>query len=301
MATALIFPGQGAQYVGMGQSLYESFPVVRSFYRAAEKMFGESFLQTCFYGPDDVLTQTKVCQPALFLHSVAAVAVLRSLFPEKEQSVAFGLSLGELTALWTAGVYDFETGLAIVAERSRLMQEACERTNGSMLCLLGGNTDDVDTVCASANVYKANLNCPGQIVLSGDAKCIQVARSIAEQMSFKRVLPLNVAGAYHSPLMESASIGFEKFLRDITFNVPQVPVLSNVMANVVSDPAVIRDLLVKQIVSPVLFEGCCTRAISMGVSEFIECGAGRTLSGLIKKIDKSVSVVSFDKSDDYNM
>lgn len=301
MATALVFPGQGAQYVGMGRSLYESFPVVSSLYTAAEKMLGKSFLQACFYGPDDVLTQTKICQPALFLHSVAAVTILRSLFPEKEHSVAFGLSLGELTALWSAGVYDFETGLAIVAERSRLMQFACEQTNGSMLCLLGGNSDDVDAICASSNVYKANLNCPGQIVLSGDAKCIQVARSIAEKMKFKRVLPLNVAGAYHSPLMESASIGFEKFLRDITFNVPNFPVLSNVTANVVNDPNIIKELLVKQIISPVLFENCCVRAINMGASEFIECGAGKTLSGLIKKIDKSVSVVNFDKSDDYNV
>ena len=300
MSIAFIFSGQGAQYVGMGLSLYESFANVKHLFGTAAKVLGQDFLQICFRGPDEFLTQTKICQPALFLHGCVAVSILRDRDPNIHCDVAFGLSLGELTALWAAGVFDFETGLHIVSMRGKLMQEACEKTQGAMLCVIGGTDDDLKSLCDETNIEIANLNCPGQVVLSGSLENIQLARELAARMSFKRAMLLNVAGAYHSRLMESARDGFEKFIKNIEFSAPNMKVLSNVTGDLVSDPKDIKQKLVEQIVSPVLFEKCCHKAIEIGVNKFLECGPGKSLAGLIRRIDKTLVTDNFDKSVDFN-
>ena len=300
MSVAFVFPGQGAQYVGMGLSLYESFANVKHLLDTGAQVLGQFFLQICFRVPDEFLTQTKICQPALFLHGCVAVSILRDRDPNIHCDVAFGLSLGELTALWAAGVFDFETGLHIVSMRGKLMQEACEKTQGAMLCVIGGTDDDLKSLCDETNIEIANLNCPGQVVLSGSLENIQLARELAARMSFKRAMLLNVAGAYHSRLMESARDGFEKFIKNIEFSAPNMKVLSNVTGDLVSDPKDIKQKLVEQIVSPVLFEKCCHKAIEIGVNKFLECGPGKSLAGLIRRIDKTLVTDNFDKSVDFN-
>jgi [acyl-carrier-protein] S-malonyltransferase len=299
MSIALMFPGQGAQYVGMGQSLCERNYVAKEIFSRAEKILGAQFLQICFQGPNEILKQTSICQPALFVHCCAAVNILREMGYDFD--IAYGLSLGELTALWAAEVVDFETGLHIVSERGRLMQVACEKTNGSMLCLLGGDWEDIDSICHESGVEVANMNCPDQVVISGETENIKKAQELAEKMAFKRVLPLNVAGAYHSKLMESASVGFEKVLQNIEFNAPRIKVLTNVTGESVESPREIKEMLVRQIISPVLFEKCCRSAMCMQVSEYFECGPGKTLCGMLKKIDRDIIAKNFDRIEDFNL
>lgn len=294
-----MFPGQGAQYVGMGQSLCESDYGGDEIFSRVEELLGLQFLQTCFYGPDEILMQTSICQPALFVHGCAVVSILRNM--GNSFDVAYGLSLGELTALWAAEVVDFETGLHIVSERGKLMQAACEKTKGSMLCLLGGDLEDIESICHESKVEVANMNCPGQVVISGEIENIKKAQELAEKMAFKRVLPLNVAGAYHSKLMESASVGFEKVLQNIEFQPPQIRVLTNVTGKSVGSPKEIKEMLVRQIISPVLFEKCCRSAIHMQISEYFECGPGKTLCGMLRKIDRNIIVKNFDRIEDFNL
>ncbi|MDR1414031.1 MAG: ACP S-malonyltransferase [Puniceicoccales bacterium] len=300
MGTALIFPGQGAQYVGMGLSICENSSAGKKIFSEAGEVLGDAFLQICLRGSEETLTQTSICQPALFLHGYAAAAILREKIPEKEYSIAYGLSLGELTALCVAGVFDFKTGLQLVAERGRLMQKSCEETDGAMLCLIGGNSEEVAAVCAETGIEMANLNCPGQIVVSGATGSIKKAKEVAEKMAFKRVLLLNVAGAYHSRLMEKAARKFENFLNEVQFQVPQIKVLSNVTGMPVESPGEIKKLLAEQIVSPVLFEKCCRSALQMGISEFFECGPGKALSGIVRKISGDVSLRNFDRMEDFD-
>ncbi|MDR3274237.1 MAG: ACP S-malonyltransferase [Puniceicoccales bacterium] len=301
MNIGLIFPGQGSQYVGMGKSLYDENHAASLIFELARKILGESFLNTLFCGPEEDLTATNCCQSALFVHSYAAVEAMRSLYPEKRAEVAFGLSLGELSALCIAEVFDFETGLKIAHARGSLMQKACENTRGTMVSLIGGMFDDILEICDKTGVEIANMNCPGQIVISGEYDSMQSAIEIAKKMSFKRIFPLKVAGAYHSRLMAEASASFEKFLRDIEFNDPKMKVISNVTADFVKTGEDAKRLLVKQIVSPVLFDKCCERAIRSGVRNFFECGAGKVLSGLMKRINSDANVVSLDNIADFNL
>ncbi|MDR2432390.1 MAG: ACP S-malonyltransferase [Puniceicoccales bacterium] len=298
MSIALMFPGQGAQYVGMGKSLCKGNRGAREIFSRAEKILGLQFSQICFLGPDEVLMQTSICQPALFVHGCAVINILREM--GNSFDVAYGLSLGELTALWAAEVIDFEAGVHMVSERGRLMQAACEKTKGSMLCLLGGALEDVDSLCHESGVEIANINCPGQVVIAGETKNIQKAQALAEKMTFKRVLPLNVAGAYHSRLMESASVGFEKVLQNIEFHPPRIKILTNVTGECIESPEKIKEMLVRQIVSPVLFEKCCRSAMRMQMSEYFECGPKKTLCGMLKRINKDIIAKSFDNMEDFN-
>lgn len=296
-----MFPGQGAQYVGMGKTLHDGNHAARLMYAQAANVLGEGFVNTCFCGPEERLTATDYCQPALFVHSCAVVKMMQGLYPEKRCDIAWGLSLGELSALHIAGVFDFETGVRVVHERGRLMQLACERTDGTMASLIGGFFDDIVELCDQSGVEIANINCPGQVVISGDKGCMKHATEIASKMSFKRIIPLKVAGAYHSKLMAEASAGFEKFLNDIEFSDPVIPVISNVTADFVKSAIDAKQLLVKQITSPVLFGKCCERAIRSGVDQMFECGAGRVLTGLMKRIDASIMVKSLDNLSDFNL
>ena len=293
MKTVLLFSGQGAQSVGMAKTLFDNYEPVRDLFRRADDALGFKISKYCFEGPMEQLTKTSVCQPALYLHGMAVVEVLRQSGMLGEPVCAIGLSLGELTAHAMAGTYDFETGLKIVAERGRLMQEACDASKGAMASFIGGTVDQVAQYCAEFDVDMANLNCPGQIVISGEADKVAAAVEAAKARGgFKMVIPLKVAGAYHSRLMKPARDAFEKYLEGIKFGSPNLAVYTNVTGKRVEEPEEIKEALVKQVVSPVRWEDCMRAAIALGADQFYECGPGGVLAGLGKRIDKSVAVKS---------
>ncbi|WP_309379832.1 ACP S-malonyltransferase [Cerasicoccus frondis] len=295
MAVAFIFSGQGAQAVGMGKSLCENSEAAKQVFDQANDVLGWDLKTVCFEGPVETLTETRVCQPALYVHGIAVVAALREQGKLPEIGGAAGLSLGELTALHLAGVFDFATGLEIVAKRGALMQEACESTNGGMTSLLGGDLQAAYDLAAAHDVDVANLNCPGQTVLSGDKDKIANATAAAQDAGFKRAIPLNVAGAYHSRLMQPAADAFEAFLAEKDFAAPIMPVFTNTTGQEIKAPAEIKQALVKQVVSAVRWEDCFRGLIALGMNEFYECGPGGTLAGLAKRIDRDASVKSLSE------
>ncbi|MGE9294217.1 MAG: ACP S-malonyltransferase [Puniceicoccales bacterium] len=291
MPVGLIFSGQGAHAIGMGKSYYENSPKARELFEQADEVLGWSLTKACFEGPDELLTETRVCQPALYLHGVVAVESMkeRGLLPEI--SAASGLSLGELTAHYAAGTYDFATGLKLVAERGRLMQEACDATAGGMASLIGGSPETAVELAANHDVDIGNQNCPGQVVLSGSKEGIAGAVAEAKEAGFKMAVPLKVAGAYHSRLMQPARDAYEAFIAPFDFKTPSIPVFSNTTGQVVSEPAAIKEALVKQVTSTVLWTDCFNGMIASGVTEFYECGPGKVLAGLAKRIDRSATVI----------
>ncbi len=299
MSTALLFSGQGAQKVGMGKSLYKNSVIAKSLYDQANEVLGYDFKKVCFEGPQEELTKTNICQPALYVHGLATYSIWKDRSSEETPRAALGLSLGELTALAAADVFDFEVGLMIVAERGRLMQLACEQTNGGMASVLGGAKEDVIALAKEFDVDMANLNCPGQIVISGEASNIEAAVEAGKGRGFKRVLPLTVAGAYHSRLMDPARVAFETYLDGVDFRSPTLSVFSNVDAKITDDPEAIKANLVKQVVSSVLWEDCMLNARSdAGITQFVECGMGGVLKGLAKRIDREMTVVAFQEFED---
>lgn len=290
MALGLLFSGQGAQTIGMGRSLCENSKTAEALYDEANEVLAWDLKKISFEGPDEALTETKVCQPALYVQGYAIYALLKEQGKLDDLQAACGLSLGELTALAAAGVYDFSTGLKLVAERGRLMQMACDATKGTMAAVIGGTADDVQAFCDEFDIEIANLNCPGQIVVSGENEKV-LAAVAASKGRFKLCKPLNVAGAYHSRLMTSARDAFADFLEEYEFKTPEIAVYTNVTGQRVSDPAAIKDCLVKQVVSSVRFEDCLRNMSSENdLSGFYECGPGKVLAGFAKRIDKSISV-----------
>jgi len=290
MATGILFSGQGAQTVGMGRSLYENSQLAKALYDEANEVLGWDLKSLCFEGPDEALTETKVCQPALYVQGYALFSILKERGKLDDLKAACGLSLGELTALAAAGVYDFATGLRLVAERGRLMQLACDATKGGMAAVIGGTPEDVQTFCDEFDIEIANLNCPGQIVISGDN--VKVLEAVAASKGrFKLCKPLNVAGAYHSRLMQSARDAFAEFIKDFDFKVPELVCYTNVTGGQISEPQAIKDALVSQVVSSVRFEdNLRNMAADNGISEFYECGPGKVLTGFAKRIDKELVV-----------
>jgi [acyl-carrier-protein] S-malonyltransferase len=300
MATALIFSGQGAQKVGMGKSLYENSATARALYDEANRVLGWDLAKICFEGPETELTQTKVCQPALFVHGLAVHAILKEQGKLGDVKFAFGLSLGEVTALTAAGVFDFATGLKVVAERGRLMQLACEQSTGSMAAILGEERATIYDLCAAFDIEAANFNAPGQIIVSGEKSKIDAAVAAAKDRGIKKVIPLNVAGAYHSRLMEPARAAFAAYLQGVAFNTPAagLTVFTNTTGRAVSEPAAIREALVKQVVSSVLWEDCMRSAVAAGATSFLELGPGGVLAGLAKRTDKAWVVKSIAEFSD---
>ncbi len=300
MATALIFSGQGAQKVGMGKSLYENSATARALYDEANRVLGWDLAKICFEGPETELTQTKVCQPALFVHGLAVHAILKEQGKLDDVKFAFGLSLGEVTALTAAGVFDFATGLKIVAERGRLMQVACEQSTGSMAAILGEERATIYDLCAAFDIEAANFNAPGQIIVSGEKSKVEAAVAAAKDRGIKKVIPLNVAGAYHSRLMEPARAAFAAYLQGVAFNAPAagITVFTNTTGQAVSDPDAIREALVKQVVSSVLWEDCMRSAVAAGATTFLELGPGGVLAGLAKRTDKAWVVKSIAEFSD---
>ena len=293
MSIGLLFSGQGAQTVGMGKSLYDNAPTAKALYNRADAILGWSLTSASFDGPDTLLTETRVCQPALYVHGFAVFSLLREKGLLPKIDAATGLSLGELTALASANVFDFETGLRLVARRGELMQKACDATKGSMASLIGGERSTAEQLCKDCDVEMANLNCPGQIVISGEAAKIATAVEKASTMGFKMVKQLNVAGAYHSRLMVSARDAYADFLKEFTFRQPEFPVYTNTTGKSVSEPEAIKAALVRQIVSSVLFEDCMRNAQAENkLSKFVECGIGKVLAGLVRRTDKAWAAIS---------
>jgi [acyl-carrier-protein] S-malonyltransferase len=286
--TALLFAGQGAQYVGMGRDFAEQFPSSKRWFDRSRELLGFDLPSICFHGPEAELIRTENAQPAIFLISWIALQLLEERLPEVEYQAAAGLSLGELTALTAADVFTFEDGLLIARQRGRFMQEACELTLGGMAAILGLDIDKMHEVCVQAHVEMANLNCPGQIVISGESDKVAKACELAKAAGAKRAVMLPVAGAYHSRLMASAQPKVEAMLNSVPMNAPVMMVIANVSARPHTEPPDIRARLTEQVVSSVRWEASIRYLIEQGFTRFIELGPGTVLSGFVKRIDKNV-------------
>jgi [acyl-carrier-protein] S-malonyltransferase len=290
--TALLFAGQGAQVVGMGKDLAGQHASARAWFDRANAALGYDLAGVCFHGPESDLTRTENAQPGIFLASWAALELLREQVPSLRFEATAGLSLGEFTALTAAGAMSFEDGLKTVRLRGRYMQEACETTQGGMAALIGLDEAATRALCQEAGVELANLNCPGQIVISGHAERMAAACELAKAKGARRALPLPVAGAYHSALMASAQPKLEAALRSIQLNPPSVPVISNVTAQPHGAPPDIQRRLVEQVTSPVRWEDSMRHLLAQGFTRFIELGPGTALTGFMKRMDKSARVLN---------
>ncbi|MFM2293636.1 MAG: S-malonyltransferase [Verrucomicrobiota bacterium] len=290
--TAFLFAGQGAQTVGMGQDLAANFPEAQAWFDRANAALGYDLASICFTGPEAELTKTEHAQPGIFLVSWVCLELLKARVPSLQADATAGLSLGEFTALTAAGAMSFEDGLRVVRQRGKFMQEACEVTRGGMAAIIGLDETPTREVCAEAGVVLANLNCPGQLVISGAAENIAKACELAKGRGAKRALPLPVAGAYHSPLMASAQPKLAAELASVKISVPQIPVISNVTAQAHGAPAEISARLVEQVCASVRWEESMRALLAQGYTRFIELGPGSALSGFMKRIDKTVPMLN---------
>ncbi len=286
---AFVFPGQGAQFVGMGKDLYDTNPVAREMFDKANEILGFKITDIMFNGTDEELKQTRVTQPAIFLHSVILAKTLGSEF---NPDMVAGHSLGEFSALVAAGALKFEDGLRLVYARAMAMQKACELKPSTMAAVLALPDEKVEEICASIPgvVVCANYNCPGQIVISGEMEAIDAACEQLLKAGAKRALKLKVGGAFHSPCMEAARAELAEAIEKTEFSVPQCPVYQNVDALPHTDPAEIKANLVAQLTAPVRWTQTVKNMIADGATEFVELGPGKVLQGLVSKIDRSVAV-----------
>jgi len=290
--TALLFAGQGAQTVGMGQEFATRFAPAQAWFERANAVLGYDLASVCFAGPEAELTKTENAQPGIFLVSWVAWQLLREAAPGLTFEATAGLSLGEFTALAAAGALSFEDGLRLVRQRGRFMQEACETTRGGMAAVIGLDEGPTREICAAAGVVLANLNCPGQLVISGETERLLQACDLAKAKGARRALPLAVAGAYHSPLMRTAQPKLEAELARVPVQSPQVPVISNVTARPHEGPDSIRARLVEQVTASVRWEESMRYLLGQGFNRFIELGPGTALSGFLKRIDKTAQILN---------
>jgi [acyl-carrier-protein] S-malonyltransferase len=292
---AYVFPGQGAQFPGMGKDLYEKYPVAREMFEKANELLGFRITDTMFSGTDEELRQTRVTQPAIFLHSVILTAVAGGSF---KPSMVAGHSLGEFSALVAAGALPFEEGLVLVAGRASAMQRACGINPSTMAAVLGMDDAVVEEVCASLNetVVPANYNSPGQIVISGTTEGVAAASEELKKRGAKRIVPLSVSGGFHSPCMEPARQELEEAIRKARFSRPVCPVYQNVSGLPVTEPEEIMANLIAQLTSPVRWTQTVQKMVADGAAEFIEAGPGNVLQGLVKKISPAVSASPIDIS-----
>ncbi len=281
---AYVFPGQGAQFVGMGKDLYDQFEIARDMFAKADEILGFSISNEMFNGTDEGLRQTKITQPAIFLHSVIAAKCLGADFTP---DMVAGHSLGEFSALVANGTLNFEDGLKLVYQRAMAMQEACEMKPSTMAAVLGLEDAKVEEICASITsgvVVPANYNCPGQLVISGDIEAINEACEKLKAAGAKRALVLQVGGAFHSPLMKPAEEKLASAIENTHFNTPSCPVYQNVSAQAETDPQTIKANLLKQLTAPVKWTQCVQSMVTDGATNFVELGPGKVLQGLVKKI-----------------
>lgn len=288
---AYIFPGQGAQFVGMGKDLYENSQIAKEMFDKANEILGFCITDLMFSGTDEDLKQTKVTQPAIFLHSVILATTLGDDF--KPEMVA-GHSLGEFSALVANGALSFEDALVLVSKRAQAMQKACEMESSTMAAIIGLDDDVVEKVCIEIDeiVVPANYNTVGQIVISGSEKGIDIAIEKLSALGARRALKLNVGGAFHSPLMEPARVELEAAIDTTNFNIPVCPVYQNVTASAVTDPVQIKENLKLQLTSPVKWTQIVKNMLADGATSFTEVGPGKVLQGLIKKVDRQVDTMS---------
>ena len=289
MKKAYVFPGQGAQYVGMGHDLYTSSPLAKEMFNRANEILEFRITDLMFSGTDEDLKQTKVTQPAIFLHSVILALTMGDDF---EPDMTAGHSLGEFSALVAAGALSFEDGLKLVYARALAMQKACEAEPSTMAAIIALSDEKVEEICNSIDdvVVPANYNCPGQIVISGSISGIDKACELMKEAGAKRALPLKVGGAFHSPLMEPARVELSDAIEATSFATPICPVYQNVSTKGETDPETIKKNLIAQLTSPVKWTQSVQNMIADGATEFIELGPGKVLQGLVSKIDRGVSV-----------
>ncbi|MEZ4722016.1 MAG: ACP S-malonyltransferase [Flavobacteriales bacterium] len=288
MKTAYVFPGQGAQFSGMGKELYESNASARALFERANEILGFNITDIMFSGSDEDLKQTKVTQPAVFLHSVILASTIEGFAP----NMVAGHSLGELSALVANKTLTFEDGLNLVYKRAMAMQKACEMNPSTMAAILGLEDDVVEETCAGINevVVAANYNCPGQLVISGSNEGVRIACEQLTEKGAKRALQLPVGGAFHSPLMEPAREELQAAIEATIFSTPICPVYQNVTASAVSDPASIQKNLIAQLTAPVRWTQSVQQMVADGATHFVEVGPGKVLSGLVKKIEREAEV-----------
>ena len=294
---ALLFAGQGAQSVGMGRDLAEQFSVAADLFRQADEILGRKLSEIAWSGPIEELTKTSNCQPALYVHGLACFAALREVAGDLPIEGAAGLSLGEMTAHAAAGTFDFATGLKLVQRRGELMDEACAATSGAMAAMIGADENAVRALAADSDVDVANINAPGQIVISGERAKVEAAIAMAKEHGIRRATLLNVAGAYHSRLMETAYQKLGAALRHIPVLPPRFPVISNVTGLEAATPVEIRRTLQDQVTSTVRWVDCVERLAGLGCNFFIELGPGGVLAGLLRRTRKEVDVISVSEAD----
>lgn len=289
MKKAYVFPGQGAQFVGMGKDLYESSPLAKELFEKANEILGYRITDLMFEGTDEDLKQTKVTQPAIFLHSVI---LAKTLGEEFKPDMTAGHSLGEFSALVSAGALSFEDGLTLVYARALAMQKACEIEPSTMAAIIALPDEKVEEICNSIDdvVVPANYNCPGQIVISGSISGIDKACELMKEAGAKRALPLKVGGAFHSPLMEPARVELSQAIESTKFSIPVCPVYQNVSTTGETEPETIKANLISQLTSPVKWTQSVQNMIADGATDFVELGPGKVLQGLISKINNTVSV-----------
>ena len=287
---AFLFPGQASQFVGMGKDIYETFPQAKNIFDSASEIMELDLAKICFEGPEDDLKQTRITQPAIFVHSVAVFNILKDI--GLKPNAAAGHSLGEYSALVSAGAISFEDGLKLVKIRGELMQKAGTEKPGTMAAIIGLGNDQINDICNSlkniGTVCPANYNSPGQIAISGDVNAVHAAMHAAKEVGAKKVVELVVSGAFHSPLMQSAQEGLAAALKTTEIFDAQIPVYSNVKAEPTTNKNEIRDLLYKQLTNPVRWVEIIQNMISYNITEFYELGPGQVLSGLNKRIDRNV-------------
>lgn len=291
MKTAFVFSGQGAQKVGMGRELYETSPAAKSIFDRADAALGRSLSQLCFEGPEEALTETANCQPAIYTMSLACLAAYLERNPEEKPVAAAGLSLGEYAAFAAAGAFSFEDGLLLVSKRAALMEKACQENPGGMAAVIGSTPEVVEEVCALCDLDVANFNCPGQIVISGPVDRVNRACDELKNRGVRRAVPLKVSGSFHSRLMNSAAAGLRPALDATPMQTPAFPVIHNFTAKPAGEPDSIRENLMRQVNGSVRWEtSVLLMAEQLGAERFIEFGPGNVVTGLIHKIIPGASL-----------